>query len=417
MTTGQQCNELGTQGLTLNSKVMPAALVVWFTSLFLGLQPITTDLYLPALPSMTVALGASMPQAQLTLSALLLCFGMSQLIWGPVSDKYGRKPVLLTGLALYVLASVGSAFAANVESLIIWRALQGAAMGAPVMCARAMVRDLYAPEEAARVMSKGLSGLGVIAVLCVPVGSVISFYFGWRYSFAALSVFAAVSLALVFFKFTETNQLRNPQALQPTILISTWRGILTHPQFWTYALLALTSYCGLFVFLATSSFVYLKVLGQSKWVYSAVMVGMSAWYVLGTFVSRRVLAKHGVQHMIWIGGWITLTACIMYGVVLLLAPGSVIALAICQFVFMVGHGFHQPAGQSGSAAAFPKAAGAASAMAGFLMMLCAFGTGAVLGETMDGSVRPMVLGVMFWAVMILLVAWVLVQRYGKLSKT
>jgi MFS transporter, DHA1 family, multidrug resistance protein len=396
---------------------MPATLVVWFTSLFLGLQPITTDLYLPALPSMTLSLGASMPQAQLTLSALLLCFGISQLIWGPVSDKYGRKPVLLAGLILYVLASIGSAFSANVESLIIWRALQGAAMGAPVMCARAMARDLYAPEEAAKVMSKGLSGLGVIAILCVPIGSVINTYLGWRFALVALGVYGAAALVLVLLKFDETNQRRNPAALQPAILISTWRSILAHPQFWTYALLALTSYCGLFVFLATSSFVYLKVLGQSKWVYSAVMVGMSAWYVVGTFVSRRVLAKHGVQHMIWIGGWITLTACLMYGAVLLIAPSSVIALAICQFVFMVGHGFHQPAGQSGSAAAFPKAAGAASAMAGFLMMLSAFATGAVLGETMDGSVRPMVLGVMFWAVMILLVAWVLVQRYGKLSKT
>ncbi|TAG28649.1 MAG: Bcr/CflA family efflux MFS transporter [Burkholderiales bacterium] len=396
---------------------MPAALVVLFTSLFLGLQPITTDLYLPALPSMTQALGASMPQAQLTLSALLLFFGISQLIWGPVSDKYGRKPVLLAGLSLYALASLGSAFSANVESLIIWRALQGAAMGAPVMCARAMARDLYAPEEAARLMSKGLSGLGVIAILCVPVGSLISTYLGWRFAFAALGSFAALSLALVLLKFDETNQRRNPAALQPAILISTWRSILAHPQFWTYALLALTSYCGLFVFLATSSFVYLKVLGQSKWVYSAVMVGMSSFYVLGTFASRRVLAKHGVQHMVWIGGWITLTACVMYGAALLLAPSSVIALAVCQYVFMVGHGFHQPAGQSGSAAAFPKAAGAASAMAGFLMMVSAFATGAVLGETMDGSVRPMVLGVMFWAVMILLVAWILVQRHGKLSKT
>ncbi len=392
-------------------------LVVWFTSLFLGLQPITTDLYLPALPSMTAALGASMPQAQLTLSALLLCFGISQLIWGPVSDKYGRKPVLIAGLALYALASVGSAFSANVESLIIWRALQGAAMGAPVMCARAMARDLYAPEEAARLMSKGLSGLGVIAVLCVPVGSVISTYLGWRFALVALGVFAAVSLALVFLKFQETNQRRNAAALQPAMLISTWRGILAHPQFWTYALLALTSYCALFVFLATSSFVYLKVLEQSKWVYSAVMVGMSSFYVLGTFLSRRVLAKHGVQRMVWIGGWITLSACLMYGAVLFLAPSSVMALALCQFVFMVGHGFHQPAGQSGSAAAFPQAAGAASAMAGFLMMLTAFATGSAIGQMMDGSVRPMVLGIVFWGVMIVIVAWSLVQRHGKLSKT
>jgi MFS transporter, DHA1 family, multidrug resistance protein len=414
---GLEFNEPVARGLTLNFNPMPSALVVWFTSLFLGLQPITTDLYLPALPSMTAALGASMPQAQLTLSALLLCFGVSQLIWGPVSDKYGRKPVLIAGLALYVLASVGSALAAHVESLIVWRALQGAAMGAPVMCARAMARDMYAPQEAAKLMSKGLSGLGVIAVLCVPLGSILNSALGWRHALVALAVFGAGTLTLVLMKFTETNSRRNPLALHPAILVSTWRGILAHPQFWTYALLALTSYCGLFVFLAASSFVYLRVLGQSAWVYSAVMMSISILYVVGTFLSRRVLAQKGVQYMIKIGGGITLLSCAMYFATLFIAPTNVLALAACQMVFMVGHGFHQPAGQSGSAAAFPQAAGAASAMAGFLMMLAAFATGSVLGRMMDGSARPMVLGIVFWGLLIVVVAWSLVQRHGKLSTT
>ena len=396
---------------------MPAAAVIWFSSLFMGFQPITTDLYLPALPMLTQALGASMPQAQLTLSALLLCFGISQLIWGPISDKYGRKPVLISGLALYVVASVGSAMAANMESLIIWRALQGAAMGAPVMCARAMARDLYAPEEAAKVVSKGLSGLGVIAVLSVPVGSLISSSLGWRFALAALGVYAAITLALVFSKFEETNQRRNPAALEPAILVSTWWAILVHPQFWTYALLALTSYCGLFVFLASSPFIFMQVLGEPKWLFSVIMMSISMVYIAGTFTGRHLLGKYGVQRMVKIAGWVTLISCVMYGAVLLMAPNSTIALVMCHMVFMLGHGFHQPVGQSGSAAAFPQAAGAASAMAGFLMMLGAFATGSVLGASMDGSVRPMVLGIMFWGVMIVIVAWTLVQRHGKLSKT
>ncbi len=396
---------------------MPASLVVWFTSLFLGLQPITTDLYLPALPSMVDALGASMPQAQLTLSTLLLCFGISQLIWGPVSDKYGRKPVLLAGLALYVVASVGSALVSSVESLIVWRALQGAAMGAPVMCARAMARDLYAPEEAARVVSKGLSGLGVIAVFCVPLGSLISDSLGWRFTLVALAVFGAACLALLMLRFEETNQRRNAQALQPRMLISTWRGILAHPQFWTYALLALTSYGGLFTFLATSSFVFLKVLGHSKLTYSLVMMTISVIYVAGTFLSRRLLVRHGVQRMVWLGGWITLVASLMYLSFYFFEITSLWALVPAQLIFMIGHGFHQPAGQSGSAAAFPQAAGAASAMAGFLMMLAAFSMGSWLGAAMDGSVRPMLLGIGVWGIAIVTVAWTLVQRHGKLSKT
>ena len=120
---------------------MSPGLIVLVLSLLLGLQPVTTDLYLPALPSITQGFGASMPQAQLTLTALLLAFGLSQLVWGPLSDRFGRRPVLLVGTALYVLAAVGSTFSASMEQLIVWRILQGMAMGAGVMCARAVVRE------------------------------------------------------------------------------------------------------------------------------------------------------------------------------------------------------------------------------------------------------------------------------------
>ena len=133
---------------------MPPTTVVLFLALLLGLQPVTTDLYLPALPRLTQELGAAMSQAQLTLTALLLAFGVSQLIWGPLSDRFGRRPILLLGMAAYVVASIGSALSPTIEALVVWRTLQGAAMGAAVMCARAIVRDLYQPEQGASVMSK-----------------------------------------------------------------------------------------------------------------------------------------------------------------------------------------------------------------------------------------------------------------------
>jgi len=112
------------------TRTMPAHRVVWILSLLLGLQPITTDLYLPALPGIKQDLGASMAQVQLTLSALLLAFGASQLVWGPVSDRFGRRPVLLLGLVAYLFASVACALSPQMETLIFWRILQGVAMGA-----------------------------------------------------------------------------------------------------------------------------------------------------------------------------------------------------------------------------------------------------------------------------------------------
>src|SRR5664279_5685869 len=115
------------------SPAMQPGLTVVILSLLLGLQPITTDLYLPALPALTEGFAAPMAQAQLTLTALLLAFGLSQLVWGPLSDRFGRRPILLLGLSAYVLASIASVLAPSMPLLIVWRTVQGGAMGAGVM--------------------------------------------------------------------------------------------------------------------------------------------------------------------------------------------------------------------------------------------------------------------------------------------
>ena len=135
-------------------------------ALLMGLQPITTDLMLPALPALAADLHAPMAPVQLTMSALILAFGLAQLVWGPVADRVGRRPVLLLGLALYTLASLGAAQAGSVMAVVVWRALQGAAMSAAVVCARAMVRDLYEPQEGAMVMARALSRFSTKVTSC-----------------------------------------------------------------------------------------------------------------------------------------------------------------------------------------------------------------------------------------------------------
>jgi MFS transporter, DHA1 family, multidrug resistance protein len=387
--------------------------VVLLLTLLLGVQPITTDLYLPALPAIADGLGATMAQTQLTLTALLLAFGTSQLVWGPLSDRFGRKPILIIGMLAYATASMGSVFAATIDTLIVWRAVQGVAMGAAVMCARAMTRDLYAPTEGAKVMSKGLTGLGVIACLSAPLGGLLSDQFGWRMALVSLSVFGAATLAVVVVWFEEPLKRRNPLALQPATLVRTWASIVRNPTFWAYALLATCSYGGLFTFLATSSFVFIKVLGLSKTQYGLVMSSMSFSYIVGTFMCRSLLLRFGVQRTVRLGGWLTLVAGILLAA---LAAGGVQAVWAIMgpfYIFMLGHGVHQSCGQSGATGPFPQAAGAASALAGFFMMVAAFAMGAWIGAHMDGTVKPLAYGVAFWAGLIVLTAWVLVQRYGE----
>jgi len=394
---------------------MSPGLIVLVLSLLLGLQPITTDLYLPALPALTKGFGASLSQAQLTLTALLLAFGLSQLVWGPLSDRFGRRPVLLWGTLLYVLASVASAFVVSMEQLIALRALQGVAMGAGVMCARAVVRDLYAPSEGARIMSKGLTGLGVIACASAPVGGLLSEYFGFRVTLLALAVFGAIALAVVALRFEETLAQKNPRALEPLTLLRTWGQIVRNPTFWAFTLLATTSYGGLFTFLAAGSFVFIGVLGLSKPAYGLAMLTMSLSYIVGTFICRRLLPRFGVRKTVAIAGACTLTAGTAMGVLALMGVQSVAAIMGPFYLFMLGHGVHQPCGQSGSVGPFPQAAGAASAMSGFLMMVAAFFMGGWLGTSLaasPGSVLPLTNGIWFWSVLIAATAWTLVQRHG-----
>ncbi len=392
---------------------MTPGMIVLVLSLLLGIQPVTTDLYLPALPALTEGFAAPMTQAQLTLTALLLAFGVSQLIWGPLSDRWGRRPILLWGLVAYTVAAVGSAFAPSMALLIVWRTVQGAAMGAAVMCARAIVRDLYAPLEGARVMSKGLSGLGVIACLSAPLGGLLSDLFGWRVALLTLALFSAVALALIALRFEETVPQKNPRALYPATLARTWWAIVRNPTFLAFSALSATSYAGLFTFLASSSFVFIKVLGLSRTQYGLVMFSMSFVYILGTFACRHLLPRLGLRRSVALAGGLTLTGGTLMAALALAGVHKVWAIMGPYYLFMLAHGVHQPCGQSGAVGPFPQAAGAASALNGFLMMVCAFAMGGWLGTHMDGSVFPLVYGVWFWSALIALAAWTLVQSHGE----
>ncbi len=392
---------------------MSAGLIVLILSMLLGIQPVTTDLYLPALPALTEGFGAPMSQAQLTLSALLLAFGVSQLIWGPLSDRFGRRPILLWGLAAYTLASIGSTLAPSMALLIVWRIVQGAAMGAVVMCARAIVRDLYHPVEGARIMSKGLSGLGVLACISAPLGGLLSEFWGWRIALMALAVFGGCTLALVALRFEETLRQKNPQALHPATLRHTWMHILGNPTFLVFSALAAASYGGLFTFLATSSFVFIKVLGLSKTQYGLVMFSMCFCYLTGTFICRRLLPRFGVRKSVAIAAGLSLAGGTLMGVFAWAGLSNVWAIMLPYYLFMLAHGVHQPCGQSGAVGPFPHAAGAASAMNGFLMMVMAFGMGGWLGTHMDGTVLPLTNGVWFWSILIAATAWTVVQKYGE----
>ena len=396
---------------------MSQKLIVLILALLLGLQPVTTDLYLPALPAITEGFGANMGQAQLTLTALLLAFGLSQLVWGPLSDRFGRRPILLWGMAAYVVASIACAFAPNMAWLIAGRALQGVAMGAGVMAARAVVRDLYAPAQGANVMSQALTGLGIIACACAPIGGIFTDAFGWRMALLTLAVFGAITFGLLLGCFEETLAQPNPKALQLRQLLRANWQIAQHPTFRAWSALSTGAYMGLFTFLACSSFVFTRSMGYSKTAYGFFMLSMSLSYIVGTFWCRWMLRRTSVHRAVGIAAILTLLGGISMAVLAYAGNGQdwygAASVMGPIYLFMLGHGVHQSCGQSGAVGPFPERAGTASALNGFLMMVGAFSMGSWLGTQMHEPVFALAHGLLLWSVFIALVSWTVVQRLGR----
>ena len=381
-------------------------------ALLLGVQPVTTDLMLPALPLLATDLAAPMASVQLTMSALILAFGIAQLVWGPLSDRFGRRPVLLAGLGLYVLSSIGCALAGSIVQVVAWRIVQGAALSVPVVCARAMVRDLYEPHEGALVMAKALSGLGLIAISAPLTGGALGAIFGWRAEPALMALVGALLAVLILRRWPETLQHRRPNATQIGPLLEQTAALLRHPTFRAWALLVCCTYGGLFVFLAGAGFVMISVLGLTPLAAGAVMSTTSLAYIAGTFMCRYWLRLHGLTGAVQRGAGFSLAASVLMAALALTDLRAVWAVMLPTWLYAMGHGIHQPCGQAGAVGPFPHAAGQASALAGFVLSLGAFGVGLWLGQALDGTVGPLAAGMSAGAGLTALVAWTLVRRHG-----
>jgi DHA1 family bicyclomycin/chloramphenicol resistance-like MFS transporter len=402
---------------------MSPMVVIVALSMLLGLQPVATDLYLPALPQMQRELGVSQADAQWTLSGVVLAFGMGQLVWGPVSDRIGRRPVLLLGLSLFVLASVCTVIAGNLPVMMLGRIAQGLGLAAAVVCARAMVRDLFEPTQGARVLSKGLSGLGVIALVGPLLGGFTAAWFGWRATLALVGVFALAGLVFIALRMRETLPAhRQQQAMSLGQRLRQWNTISRQPMFRAYTALTSSTYGGLYVFLAASSFVFIDVLHLSRPVFGLLMASMSLGYLLGTMICRRLLPTRGLAGSVKFAALLSAGGglwCVGLSVLSLSTHVTPPAWALMPGLWMyaLAHGIHQPCSQAGVVAAFPAQAGAASALSGFIMSVLAFGISGLLSAWMKdpqwaGTIHPLTLGTGTGALVTAFVALGRVQRDG-----
>lgn len=375
----------------------PSVLIAVVLTLLTGFGPMSTDVYLPSLPSMVTAFGTDIATVQLTLSVFLVGFAVAQLVYGPMSDRFGRRPAILAGVAIFTAASIACALATTIEMLILCRFLQavGACCG-PVL-GRAVVRDLYGPDRSARVLAYMGMAMSLAPAIGPMLGGVLQEAFGWRAVFWLLVGFGAVMLAAVLALLGESNRHRDPLATSPTRLARNYGALLRNRRYVGYVLVVACGYSAIFTFISGSSFVLSGILGLSPPAYGASFGAVVVGYLLGAFGSGRLTLRLGVDRMIRVGTLVMLAGGVaMAG---LAAAGIFTVWAVIGpfFVVMVGVGLTSPNAVAGAIAPFPAMAGTASALMGFIQMTFAALVGIAIGHTTAQDGLPMALTVLLMA--------------------
>lgn len=353
------------------------------------MQPLSTDLYLATLPHLATYFDASPALVQQTLSSFVIAFGTAQLVVGPLSDRFGRRPVLLAGYAIYCVASLACALAPTIVVLIAGRFVQALGACCAVLVARAVVRDAYTPEEGAHILAKASLILSAAPLLGPILGSWLQVAFGWRAAFFALTAYSVAAGFAAWRILGETNRHPDPHATHPAGLARNYGGILRSSMFWSYAIPGALSYGALFTFISGSSFVLIRVLGVPTQHYGFCFAFGVAGYLTGTMLCRRLLKRVGVQRALRIGATIAAVGGTTFAALAVAGLEHWTTVIGAMFVVLTAHGIVFPCVQAGAVAPFARQAGAASGLLGFVVMACAFPIGAWVGASHDGTIRPL----------------------------
>lgn len=379
------------------STAAPGRSLLFLLVLLVAVGPLSTDMYLASLPGLGRYFAAGPERVQLTLSVFLVGFAVSQLIYGPLSDRFGRRPVILGGLTVFLLATIACALAPTLETLILARLVQAIGGCAGPVLGRAVVRDLYSREQAARALALLGAAMSLAPALAPILGGVLEQHFGWRASFVVLAGFAALTILLVLLRLPETNQRRDPSATAPAGLIRNYGGLLRNRTFLSFAFAVGFSYSILFCFISGSSHVFITVLRLSPDLFGFCFMVAVLGYLGGTLTTARLAKRLPVERLVAIGQSLAL-AFLLAGLLLaLLHPTESVPLRVAAILLPVmagswGVGMVFPAAQAGMLAPFGHMAGTASALSGFMQMTVASVVGIAVAAGFNGSEVPMMLG-------------------------
>jgi len=358
---------------------------VIFLSALGGLTPLSIDMGLPALQAMGRSLHVSPASAALTLSFFLVGFAFGPVVLGPLSDRFGRRPVLLAGCGLFALAGLGCAVASSLALLLFWRLLEGIGAGAGSTLSIAIVRDLF-DGPTARSRLSYIATVGAIAPMIAPtLGAIVLGWLGWRWIYGFLAAVGLALFACVLGGFMESHPAIDPSALQPKKLAGNYARIFRHRICLGYALVAALNFGGMFSYIASSPLVMMGVLGVSPafygWTFAATALGIMA----GAFLNGRLNALGWHASALLTSG-LVLSACSALGLLAISHTGAASVATILPLLVVntFSVGFIGPNATQGVMHPMPDIAGVASAVLGSLRMFTGALAGLIVSFIFDG---------------------------------
>ena len=326
-------------------------------------------------------LGSSISQSQLTLSLFMLGVAFGQIIFGPLSDQFGRLPVIRAGTLTYLAFSLLCSLSWNIEYMWLARVAQGAAAASGAVIARALIRDRFEGDRAVQMMALTSAAMASVPLVAPTFGAYITVEFGWRFTFVAQSVFAVlVYLGLSSLQSGGSGPPNDSNGKLTLIHIATsFRDCLGNPKFLGYQIAGTLSFCGLFIYLSTVSF-FLKDVFEIPTEYFGLAFAMTViGFVVGSLLSSRLVVKWGQDKTLHRGTVACLSANGAIFLLTLYLPSFTIGFAILSILFFFGIGLISANASMGAVSLYPHKAGAASAVYGCIHSLSSASVGAIAG--------------------------------------
>ncbi len=356
-------------------------------------------IYTPSMPAIEVFFSASTAQVQLTFSAYIIAFAVGQLLYGPLSDRYGRKPALLLGLVIYVLGSALCLAAPNIETLVVGRGVQAFGACAGPVVVRAILRDLFSRDEGARLFSFAGLAMGAAPAFAPVIGGYLQVTFGWQSIFVLLTVVGGLMLFLIAAFLKESN--RSLERSRPFLsgFVSDYPRMVRSIPFLGYTLNIGAAMSALFVYISSVPFVLINMLGVPPDLFGWFVIIPTAFNLLGSAVASQLTVRLGGDRMVFLGtGFVTAGGAVLLAAALRFEPGvAAVVGPMCMLTFGLSLLF--PNSAQGAVSLFANRAGAASSLNGFLQMFLVAVATLVVGLLANGTQLPMVYGVVVCAVL------------------